>query len=156
LGESQVVALVDVHGKHNGQILDVAGVCVNRIGTLRRSYEKVKVRELDKNTGKISFKESRVPTFNLGGANYASLVNDFWYGTIGAPALRDFIMMTRRHQRQYDHTFYFQPIDKTHSIGPRARQEASSRTVHTSGTVFGFVIDHKGQCLASARLQAKR
>jgi len=33
LGESQVVALVDVHGKHNGQILDVAGVCVNRIGT---------------------------------------------------------------------------------------------------------------------------
>jgi len=24
---------VDVHGKHNGQILDVAGVCVNRIGT---------------------------------------------------------------------------------------------------------------------------
>jgi len=35
LGESQVVALVDVHGKHNGQILDVAGVCVNRIGTKR-------------------------------------------------------------------------------------------------------------------------
>jgi len=34
LGESQVVALVDVHGKHNGQILDVAGVCVNRIGTV--------------------------------------------------------------------------------------------------------------------------
>ena len=33
LGESQVVALVDVHGKHNGQILDVVGVCVNRIGT---------------------------------------------------------------------------------------------------------------------------
>jgi len=35
LGESQVVALVDVHGKHNGQILDVAGVCVNRIGTIQ-------------------------------------------------------------------------------------------------------------------------
>ena len=35
LGESQVVALVDVHGKHNGQILDVVGVCVNRIGTVR-------------------------------------------------------------------------------------------------------------------------
>jgi hypothetical protein len=39
LGESQVVALVDVHGKHNGQILDVVGVCVNRIGTVS-SYNR--------------------------------------------------------------------------------------------------------------------
>ena len=123
---------------------------------LRRSYEKVRVRVYDKSTGSIKFKVNRVPTFNLGGANFTSLVNDFWYGTIGAPALRDFIMMTRRHDRQYDHTFYFQPIDKSHSIGPRARQEASSRTVHAKGTVFGFVIDHKGQCLASAQLQVKK
>jgi hypothetical protein len=33
LGESQVVTLVDIHGSHNGQTLDVVGVCVNRIGT---------------------------------------------------------------------------------------------------------------------------
>ena len=44
LGESQVVTLVDVHGSHNGQTLDVVGVCVNRIGTAwsfnrRRNYE---------------------------------------------------------------------------------------------------------------------
>jgi hypothetical protein len=35
---------VDVHGSHNGQTLDVVGVCVNRIGTAwsfnrRRNYE---------------------------------------------------------------------------------------------------------------------
>ena len=35
LGESQVVSLVDVHGSHNGQTLDVVGVCVNWIGTVR-------------------------------------------------------------------------------------------------------------------------
>jgi hypothetical protein len=33
LGESQVVTLVDFHGSHNGQTLDVVGVCVNRIAT---------------------------------------------------------------------------------------------------------------------------
>ena len=33
LGESQVVPLVDVHDSHNEQMLDVVGVCVNRIGT---------------------------------------------------------------------------------------------------------------------------
>jgi len=32
LGESQVVTLVDVHDSHNEQMLDVVGVCVNRIG----------------------------------------------------------------------------------------------------------------------------
>ena len=30
LGKSQIVALVDVHGRHDGQTLAIAGVCVNR------------------------------------------------------------------------------------------------------------------------------
>jgi hypothetical protein len=34
LGKSQIVALVDVHGRHDGQTLAIAGVCVNRIGTI--------------------------------------------------------------------------------------------------------------------------
>ena len=37
LGESQVVTLVDVHGRHNEQVTDVVGVCVNRIGTEQSS-----------------------------------------------------------------------------------------------------------------------
>jgi PEP-CTERM motif len=32
-GESQIVALVDVQGRHDGQTLALVGVCVNRIGT---------------------------------------------------------------------------------------------------------------------------
>src|SRR5271165_3033879 len=32
LGESQIVALVDVHSRHDGQTLALVGVCVNRIG----------------------------------------------------------------------------------------------------------------------------
>src|SRR5271166_3321793 len=31
-GESQIVALVDVHSRHDGQTLALVGVCVNRIG----------------------------------------------------------------------------------------------------------------------------
>jgi hypothetical protein len=31
-GQSQIVALVDVHSRHNGQMLALVGVCVNRIG----------------------------------------------------------------------------------------------------------------------------
>jgi hypothetical protein len=37
LGKSQIVALVDVHGRHDGQTLAIAGVCVNRIGTEQSS-----------------------------------------------------------------------------------------------------------------------
>ena len=33
LGKSQIVALVNVHGSHDEQILALVGVCVNRIGT---------------------------------------------------------------------------------------------------------------------------
>lgn len=33
LGENQIVVLVDVHGGHDERILDLVGVCVNRIGT---------------------------------------------------------------------------------------------------------------------------
>ena len=32
LGKSQIVALVNVHSRHNGQTLALVGVCVNRIG----------------------------------------------------------------------------------------------------------------------------
>jgi hypothetical protein len=32
LGKSQIVALVNVHSRHNGQMLALVGVCVNRIG----------------------------------------------------------------------------------------------------------------------------
>jgi len=34
LGEKQIVALVDVHGGHDGLILNLVGVCVNRIGKI--------------------------------------------------------------------------------------------------------------------------
>jgi hypothetical protein len=34
-GQSQIVALVDVHSRHNGQMLALVGVCVNRIGRVR-------------------------------------------------------------------------------------------------------------------------
>jgi hypothetical protein len=34
LGESQIVALVDVHGGHDEQILALVGACINRIGTV--------------------------------------------------------------------------------------------------------------------------
>ncbi|HKN28706.1 MAG TPA: hypothetical protein VJY34_12795, partial [Roseiarcus sp.] len=37
LGESQIVALVDVHSRHDGQTLALVGVCVNRIGKIARS-----------------------------------------------------------------------------------------------------------------------
>jgi hypothetical protein len=40
LGENQIVALVDVHGDHDEQILDLVGVCVNRIGTSHSSKDK--------------------------------------------------------------------------------------------------------------------
>jgi hypothetical protein len=33
LGKSQIVALVNVHGGHDEQILALVGVCINRIGT---------------------------------------------------------------------------------------------------------------------------
>ncbi|MGD1038594.1 MAG: hypothetical protein ABR878_15765, partial [Roseiarcus sp.] len=35
LGKSQIVALVNVHSRHNGQTLALVGVCVNRIGRVR-------------------------------------------------------------------------------------------------------------------------
>jgi hypothetical protein len=41
LGESQVVTLVDIHGSHNGQTLDVVGVCVNQIGTVKSNHLSV-------------------------------------------------------------------------------------------------------------------
>ena len=33
LWKSQIVTLMDVHGGHDGQVLDLVGVCINRIGT---------------------------------------------------------------------------------------------------------------------------
>src|SRR5271166_4972764 len=36
LGESQIVALVDVHSRHDGQTLALVGVCVNRISKVGR------------------------------------------------------------------------------------------------------------------------
>jgi hypothetical protein len=44
LGKSQIVALVDVHGRHDGQTLAIAGVCVNRIGTIRTWLVELFVR----------------------------------------------------------------------------------------------------------------
>ena len=38
LGKSQIVALVNVHSRHNGQTLALVGVCVNRIGRLQSYY----------------------------------------------------------------------------------------------------------------------
>jgi hypothetical protein len=39
-GQSQIVALVDVHSRHNGQMLALVGVCVNRIGRVHSSWDK--------------------------------------------------------------------------------------------------------------------
>ncbi|MGD1036976.1 MAG: hypothetical protein ABR878_07210, partial [Roseiarcus sp.] len=38
LGKSQIVALVNVHSRHNGQTLALVGVCVNRIGRVCSLY----------------------------------------------------------------------------------------------------------------------
>jgi hypothetical protein len=40
-GESQIVALVDVHSHHDGQTLALVGICVNRIGKNQAQMEQM-------------------------------------------------------------------------------------------------------------------
>src|SRR5271166_1065593 len=40
-GESQIVALTDVHGRHDGQTLALVDVCVNRIGKRSTRLEPI-------------------------------------------------------------------------------------------------------------------
>ena len=53
----------------------------------------------------------------------------------------------------YVHTFYYHDVlSSNFEINPEGDRRNSSKKVHMAGDVFGFVIDDKGACIASARL----
>ena len=69
-------------------------------------------------------------------------------------AMDDLVLRHFQTAHVYTHTFVYQDMPKTtkdinEAVGDRRN---SSRTILAPGMAFGFVLDHKGECLASTTL----